>query len=263
MIGTDLDSDLAVVKVDDVPADQLVPVAIGDSDQVRVGETVVAIGNPFGYTGSMTIGIVSAKGRTLESMRSTESGQAFTAGDLIQTDAAINPGNSGGPLLDLKGEVIGVNRAIQTVATTASGEPASSGIGFAVPSNIVRRVVPALIANGSYDYPYLGITSQSDLTLDMIQELKLPQQTGAYVNSVASGGPADQAGLQGGTVETNYAGLYAGGDLIVAVDGQPVLSFGDMLSYLIYNKSPGDQVTMTVIRNDQQKEVTITLGKRP
>ncbi len=263
VIGTDLDSDLAVVKVDNLPSDPITPVAIGDSDQVRVGETVVAIGNPFGYTGTMTIGIVSAKGRTLESMRPADSGQSFTAGDLIQTDAAINPGNSGGPLLDLKGEVIGVNRAIQTVSTTAGGEPTSSGIGFAVPSNIVRRVVPSLIANGAYDYPYLGITSQSDLTLDMIQELKLPQQTGAYVNDVAPGGPADKAGIRGGTVETSYASLYAGGDLIIAVDGQPVQSFGDMLSYLIYNKSPGDQVTMTVIRNNQQKEVTITLGRRP
>lgn len=261
IVGTDLDSDLAVIKVD-VPQDTLVPLPLADSDQVRVGQTVIAIGNPFGLSGTMTIGIVSAKGRTLESMRQTDSG-FFTAGDIIQTDAAINPGNSGGPLLNLAGEVIGVNRAIRTTGATAAGDPVNSGIGFAVSGNIVRRVVPGLIANGEYNYPYLGITSRENLTLEMLDALGLPRQTGAYVTGVNPGGPAAEAGLVAGTRPTSFPGLPAGGDLIIAIDGRPVMSFGEMLGYLINNKGPGDQVTLTVIRNNQEREVTITLGKRP
>ncbi len=262
VVGTDLDSDLAVIKVD-LPAEYLVPVPIGNSDTVEVGQTVIAIGNPFGLNGTMTVGIVSAKGRTLESMRESNSGSYFTAADLIQTDAAINPGNSGGPLLNLGGEVIGVNRAIRTEGTNTSGEPTNSGIGFAVASNIINRVVPALIADGKYEYPYLGLSSQEDFSLDVIEELSLPQQTGVYIVGVIPGGPADQAGLQAGTQETSYIDLYAGGDLIIAVDAQPVRTFNDMLNYLVYNKAPGDQVVMTIIRNNEEKEVTITLGKRP
>ncbi len=262
VIGTDLDSDLAVVKVD-VAEDVLVPLPLGDSDQLRVGQSVVAIGNPFRLSGTMTVGIVSAKGRTLESMRQTEGGNFFTAGDIIQTDAAINPGNSGGPLLNLNGEVIGGNRAIRTTGATVTGDPINSGIGFAISSNIVRRVVPELIAEGSYDYPYLGITSREGLTLEMIEELGLQRQNGAYVTSVSPGGPADQAGLRAGDRPTSFPGLPAGGDLIVAVDGQPVMTFGDMLGYLIKNKSPGDQVTLTVLRDNTEEEVTITLGRRP
>ncbi|MEN4012163.1 MAG: trypsin-like peptidase domain-containing protein [Chloroflexota bacterium] len=262
VIGTDLDSDLAVVKVD-VPEDVLVPLPLGDSDQLRVGQSVIAIGNPFRLSGTMTVGIVSAKGRTLESMRLAEGGNFFTAGDIIQTDAAINPGNSGGPLLNLNGEVIGVNRAIRTTGATVTGDPVNSGIGFAISSNIVRRVVPALIAEGRYDYPFLGITSREGLTLEMIEELELPRQNGAYVISVTPGGPADDAGVRAGNQPTSFPGLPAGGDLIVAVDGQPVMTFGDMLSYLIKNKSPGDQVTLTILRDNTEMEVTITLGKRP
>lgn len=262
VIGQDLDSDLAVVKVD-VPAEELTPLPLGDSDQMRVGQIVVAIGNPFGLTGTMTMGIISAKGRTLESLREAESGTFFSAGDVIQTDAAINPGNSGGPLLNLTGEVIGVNRAIRTAGTTLTGEPVNSGIGFAVSSNIVRRVVPVLITQGHYDYPYLGISSREDLTLDQIEALGLPRQTGAYIVSVTPGGPADRAGLRGGSRATRFAGLPAGGDLIIAIDGQPVRTFSEMLSYLMKNKSPGDTVTLTILRDNQEKEVIVTLGKRP
>jgi 2-alkenal reductase len=262
VIGTDLDSDLAVVKVD-VPEDVLVPLPLGDSDQVKVGQTVIAIGNPFQLNGTMTLGIVSAKGRTLESLRQAEGGSFFTAGDIIQTDAAINPGNSGGPLLNLNGEVIGVNRAIRTTGTTITGDPVNSGIGFSISSNIVRRVVPELIANGKYDYPYLGITSRSNLTLRMIEELGLPRQTGAYVTAVTPGSPADRAGLRGGSRPTSFTGLPAGGDLIVGIDGKPVLTFDDLLSYLIKNKEPGDTVTLTIVRDGQEKEVNLTLGKRP
>ena len=262
VIGTDLDSDLAVVKVD-VPEDVLVPLPLGDSDQLKVGQTVVAIGNPFQLNGTMTLGIVSAKGRTLESLRQAESGSFFTAGDIIQTDAAINPGNSGGPLLNLNGEVIGVNRAIRTTGTTITGDPVNSGIGFSISSNIVRRVVPELIATGKYDYPYLGISSRSNLTLRMIEELGLPRQTGAYITAVTPGSPADRAGLRGGSRPTSFTGLPAGGDLLVAIDGQPVMTFDDLLSYLIKNKQPGDKVTLTIVRDGQEKEVDLTLGKRP
>lgn len=261
VIGTDLDSDLAVVKVA-APGEVLLPLEMGDSSIVQVGQTVVAIGNPFGLSGTMTVGIVSAKGRTLESMRQTEGGTFFTAGDIIQTDAAINPGNSGGPLINLNGEVIGVNRAISTTSTTVTGDPLNSGIGFAISGNIVKKVVPVLIERGSYDYPYLGITSREDLTLDMIEELDLPRHTGAYIISVTQGGPADTAGLRGGSQTTVYPGLAKGGDLIIEIDGLPVTSFGQMLSYLINNKNPGDQITLVVLRSGQEREVTVTLGKR-
>lgn len=265
VIGTDLDSDLAIVKVN-APASDLHPLTMGDSSALKVGQTVVAIGNPFGYDGTMTVGIVSALGRSLGSEHMAPGGnQTFTAGDLIQTDAAINPGNSGGPLFNLNGEVVGVNRAIQTTNYTASGEPVNSGIGFAVSSNIIKRVTPTLISNGKYDYPYLGIAALPSLSLDEIQALGLSQDTGAYVTDVTKGGPADKAGIVGANPNksTSLKGLNAGGDLITAIDGHKVLIFDDLLSYLITNKSPGDQVTLTVVRNGQQKDITVTLGKRP
>lgn len=262
VIGSDLDSDLAVIEVD-APDEVFVPLKMGDSDSMTVGQTVVAIGNPFRLSGTMTVGIVSAKGRTLESLRQAETGNFFTAGDIIQTDASINPGNSGGPLLNLNGEVIGVNRAIRTTGTTTTGDPVNSGIGFAISSNIVKRVVPVLIEKGSYDYPYLGITSREDLTLDMIEELGLARQTGAYVISVVPGSPADKAGLIGGSTETVVTGLPAGGDLIVSVDDRPVNTFSEMLSYLIANKGPGDDIILKILRGTEEMEVTLTLGKRP
>jgi len=262
VVGTDLDSDLAVLKVN-VDADQLVPLPLGDSDFASVGQTVVAIGNPYGLSGSMTVGIISARGRILDSMRQSTDGLYFTAGDLIQTDAAINPGNSGGPLINLKGEVIGVNRAIQTESTTITGEVSNSGIGFAISSNIVRRVVPSLIEKGFYDYPYLGLSSLSGLTLAAQEVLGLPQPNGAYVTSITPGGPADKAGLKAGTQATTVQGFYAGGDLIISVDGRQVNEFNDMLSYMILNKVPGDTMTVTVLRNGEALDLVITLGKRP
>ena len=262
VIGTDLDSDLAVIKVD-APTDVLFPLNMGDSDNLKVGQMVVAIGNPFGLTGTMTLGIVSAQGRTLESIRQTPEGSFFSAGGIIQTDAAINPGNSGGPLLNLKGEVIGINRAIRTTNLTAEGEPANSGVGFAIPVNIIKRVVPMLIETGQYDYPYLGVTSREEISLIEQEMLGLSQSSGAYVLDVTPDGPADQAGLRGGSTPTEIPGLNAGGDLIIAVDGRPVRVFGDLLSYLMANKSPGDSLVMTILRADVQEEVTITLGERP
>ena len=261
VVGTDLDSDLAVIKVD-VPEEYLNPLTLGNSDLLKVGQTVYAIGNPFGLSGTITMGIVSAKGRTLESMHQTESGDFFSAGDIIQTDASINPGNSGGPLLNLNGEVIGINRAIRTTGLTAMGEPINSGIGFAVSVNIVKRVVPMLIENGTYDYPYVGISAREELSLIEQEALGLTHSTGAYVVEVVTGGPADQAGVIGGTAPSSIAGLPAGGDLIIGVDGQEVRIFGEFLSYLMTNKQPGDTITIKVIRSGQELDIPITLEGR-
>lgn len=264
LVAVDLDSDLALLKVD-VPADSLNPLPLGDSDLVRVGDRVVAIGNPFGLSGTMTSGIVSALGRTLDSEHAAPGGQPFSAGDIIQTDAAINPGNSGGPLLNLQGEVIGVNRAIRTESFTVSGDAVSSGVGFAVPVNIVRRVIPALIAGGAYTYPYLGVSSldQQQLNLKVLELLGLPgDSSGAYVTCVTAGGPADQAGVHGAG-GCDSADLAPGGDLITAVDGVRVRQFGDLLSYLLEHTSVGQRVVLTVQRGSQQLDIPVTLGPRP
>jgi S1-C subfamily serine protease len=262
VVGQDLDSDLAVVKVD-VPQDELVPLAIGDSNQAAVGQTVVAIGNPYGLNSTMTVGIISARGRTLESIRQTAEGAYFSAGDLIQTDATINPGNSGGPLLNLNGEVVGVNRAIQTSGTTVSGTAVNTGIGFAVSSNILNLVLPSLIDGETYAYPYLGMSALPQISLTEADLLSLSEATGAYVVEIVPGGPADQAGIKAGDQPTQVQGLYGGGDLIIAVDGQKVLQFSDMLSYMMLNKHPGDQMVVTVLRGDQTIDLTVTLGERP
>ena len=251
-----------MIKVD-VPDDVLFPIAMGNSDELNVGQTVIAIGNPFGLSGTITVGIVSAKGRTLSSFRQASNGGYFSAGDIIQTDAAINPGNSGGPLLNLNGQVIGVNRAIRTDSSSASGDPINSGIGFAISSNIIDRVVPFLIDKGFYDYPYVGVTSQEDLTLIEREELGIDQTTGAYVLGVSENSPASKAGLIGGSQPTNIVGLFSGGDLIVSVDNRDVRVFGEFLSYIMANKSPGDDITLGIIRNGEFKEVVLTLGKRP
>ena len=262
VIAIDTDSDLAIIKVE-VPEEELYPLTLGDSADLKVGQTVVAIGNPFGLTGTMTTGIISALGRTLDSMRDAPGGSTFTAGDIIQTDTAINPGNSGGPLLNLRGEVVGVNRAIRTFNFTTEAEPLNSGIGFAIAINIVKRVAPALIAKGEYHYPYIGISSLPDISLIEMEALELPQSTGAYVTTVNAGGPAERAGLRAGTIPTDFPQLDAGGDLIIAIDGQPVRTFGDLLAYLINYKSPGDTVVLTILREDQKLDLELTLDKRP
>ncbi len=260
VIGTDLDSDIAVIKVE-APADEIHALPIGDSNMLRVGQTVIAIGNPFGLSGTMTTGIVSALGRTLDSLNDAPGGGFFTAGDIIQTDAAINPGNSGGPLFNLSGEVIGINRAIRTTSFSEGGDPVNSGIGFAISINIVKRVVPSLISNGVYNYPYMGISSISDLSLHNIEALNLPQQTGAYVTGVTPGSPAEAAGVQGATRDGD--GVPLGGDLIVGIDGQEVREFDSLLKYLINNKAPGETVTLTVLRDEQKLDLEMTLGNRP
>jgi 2-alkenal reductase len=229
-----------------------------------VGEFVVAIGNPFGLSGSMTVGIVSAVGRTLDSERTAPGGSFFTAGDIIQTDAAINPGNSGGPLINLNGEVVGVNRAIRTESFTVTGDAANSGVGFAIPINIVRRVVPALIKQGNYNYPYLGISSISDLNLKVLETLELPSDSyGAYITCITADSPADGAGLVGAGPCGGVTPLSTGGDLIIGIDGQVVRDFNDLLSYLINHTDVGQTVELTVIRDGEQMEIDLTLGARP
>jgi S1-C subfamily serine protease len=265
VIGVSTYGDLAVIHVD-APASELFPLPLGDSDLLRVGQSVIAIGNPFGLSGTMTTGIISALGRALPSGVVVPSGGYFSSGDIIQTDAALNPGNSGGPLLNLNGEVIGVNSAIRTTAYTDTGEPVNSGIGFAISINTVKRIVPSLIETGKFDYPYLGLSTMDNLTLDVLEQLNLTQTTGAYVTSVIPGGPAEEAGMRAGNqavTTPGYEGLYAGGDLIIAADGQSIQVFDDLMRYMLLHKAPGDTIVLTVLRGSEQVDVSITLGTRP
>jgi S1-C subfamily serine protease len=250
VVGVDTDSDLAVIKVD-VSPDVLVPMRLGDSDALQIGQYVVAIGNPFGLSGSMSVGIVSSVGRSLEGLNEDpQAGRPFTAGDIIQTDAAINPGNSGGPLLNLGGEVVGVNRAIRSFNFNDEGNTLNSGIGFAVSINIVKRVVPSLITEGSYDYPYLGVSSVSNLSLAEAQQRGLESTNGALISEVVSGGPADDAGVQSG-------------DMIVGIDGNAIQNFDEMIAYLFTHKSPGETVQLTIIRDGDEITIDLVLGARP
>lgn len=256
--AVDQDSDLAVVQVE-VTESELHPLALGNAAQTKVGQMVVAIGNPFGLEGTMTIGIVSGKGRTLNSQRTGAGGSVFPTGDIIQTDAAVNPGNSGGPLLNLDGKVIGVNESI----LTSGYEQASSGVAFAISVDTVRRIVPELIAKGEFNYPYLGIFSLGEITLLTQEVLRLPRATGVYVTGVAPGSPADLAGIRAGNKNTNLPGIPAGGDLIIAVDGHEVLSFNDLIVFLTMNRSPGDIIVLTILRGDEQMDLELTLDNRP
>lgn len=262
VIGSDGDADVAVIKVD-APVEELRPLAIGDSDSLQVGETVVAIGNPFGLSGTMTLGIVSGLGRTQASSAAPGGGGFFSTADIIQTDAAINPGNSGGPLFNMRGEVVGINQSIRTDNfDTTTGNAVNSGVAFSVSINLVKKVVPVLIRDGKYEYPYLGITSRSNMSLSEIEALGLDTFTGAYVIDVTPDGPADVAGIQAGSTPTRIS-YNAGGDLIIAFDGKPVTDFDELLSYLITTKSPGDTVVLTVLRNGESIDISVTLGARP
>ncbi len=257
VIGTDPDSDLAVIALQGV-TEPLTPLPLADSDLIRVGQRVVAIGNPFGLAGTMTVGIISGLGRTLSGNRTTADGASYTAPDIIQTDAAINPGNSGGPLINLAGEVIGINKALESQTGT------NSGVGFAIASNTVRQIVPYLIAEGRFVYPYLGISSSGDdLTLHVQEMLGLPQATGAYVSAVVPGGPAEQGGLRGDSATAQDTSFAGDGDLIVAVDGSAVRQFSDLMSYLINHTRPGQAITVSVLREGAPLDLTVTLGERP
>jgi 2-alkenal reductase len=258
VVGASPDADLAVIKVQ-APANELHPLTLGASDALKVGEGVVAIGNPFGQAGSMSTGIVSGLGRLLADGGTSASGGNYSIPDIVQTDAAINPGNSGGPLLDLSGNVIGVNTAIDS----ATGS--NSGVGYAIPADIVAQVAPALIKNGKYQAPYLGISGVT-LGSDLATANKLDANTrGVLVADVTTGGPAAKAGLKGSTQSTTVDGLptVIGGDVIVSVDGQAVKQFDDLLSYLFRHTAVGQQITLGVLRGGQTTNVTITLGARP
>jgi S1-C subfamily serine protease len=250
--GTDADSDLAVIQVDELP-EGVHPLTVGDSDQVRVGEYVIAIGNPFGLGSSMTIGIVSAVGRMIPTGVTP-----FAIPQAIQTDAAINPGNSGGPLLNLKGEVIGVNAQIAT-----GGTQANAGVGFAIPANIVRRVAPVLIESGSYQWPWLGVEGTS-VNLVIMKANNLRTQQGAYIDRVIPDGPAAEAGLQGssGTKQVDGFDIAVGGDVVIEADGKPVADFSDLLVDIAF-KNPGDVIELTILRDGQRQWVTVELAARP
>lgn len=259
LVGSDANSDLAVIVVERVPAG-VVALRLGDSDRVQVGQQVVAIGNPFGLRGTMSLGIVSGIGRMLSGSPADQSGAVsgtYTMPDIIQTDAAINPGNSGGPLLNLSGEVIGVNKAIY------SDSGVNSGVGFAIGANVVRRVATALILTGKYEYPYLGIVGQDEYSMAERQALGIAAQPGVYVVSVLADGPAAAAGLRGGSTPTAFGALQSGGDVITAVEGLPVLQFSDLLSYLAKNTKVGQTVKLTVWRAGTLLQVDVRLTARP
>jgi S1-C subfamily serine protease len=258
VIGRDPDSDIAVLRIErgDIA---LQTVELGDSDALRVGQRALAIGNPFGWQGTLTVGIVSGLGRTLQLGHMSErvSGR-FSIPEMIQTDAAINFGNSGGPLLDAQGRVIGVNTAMNSTSGV------SGGVGFAVPINTVKRVLPDLIATGTYRYPWLGITG-TDLRPVHREAMALDVPRGAIIDAVTPNGPADRAGLRGSTETVEQFGerIGIGGDVIVAIDDRPVRQFDDLLIHLVRAKRPGDTVQLTVVRDGAEQEVTVTLGERP
>jgi S1-C subfamily serine protease len=255
---TDPDSDLAVIKVN-VPAGQLRPVQVADSTQVKVGELAIAIGNPFGLEGTMTMGIISALGRTLPAESSVAQGLNYSIPDIIQTDAPINPGNSGGVLVDDTGRVIGVTAAIESAVQS------SAGIGFVIPSQIVQKVVPALIETGHYDQPWIGISGIS-LVPDLATAMGLPaDQRGALVVDVTADSPADKAGLRGSDRQAEIEGqqVRVGGDVIVAVDGQPVKKFDDLITYLARSTEVGQTIELTMLRGGQEETVSLTLEARP
>ncbi|MGD9099685.1 MAG: trypsin-like peptidase domain-containing protein [Anaerolineae bacterium] len=259
LVASDQDSDLAVLKVDDVDPERLFPLEFGDSSSLRVGQRVIAIGNPWELGGTMTVGIVSALGRSLQS-RFTLDGGFYSIPDIIQTDAAINPGNSGGPLLDSHGRVVGVNTAIR------SEDRGNSGVGFAVPVDIVKRVVPALISERRFRYPYLGIYSPSFFTVaELAEVLDLPVQRGVLITDIAPGGPASEAGLQGGSEEIEVWGqpVNVGGDIILAIDGYELRDFADMIAYLVKETSVGQEITLTILRDGEILQTPLTLGERP
>jgi serine protease Do len=258
LVAADPYSDLAVVKVD-VPADELRPIQLGDSTQLKVGELSIAIGNPFGLEGTMTVGFVSAVGRSLSAQSSGQSGAYYSIPDVIQTDASINPGNSGGVLVDEMGKLLGVTSAIESTSGS------NSGIGFAIPESIVQKVVPALIEAQHYDYPWLGV-SGTTLTSKLAQAMGLDaNQRGALVMTVVAGGPAEAAGLIGSDQQATVDGqeVTVGGDVIVAIDGTPIRDFDTLVAYLVNHTTVGQAVTLTVLRDGQETAVSVTLGTRP
>jgi S1-C subfamily serine protease len=264
VLGADAFSDLAVIKIDPSGLDWQ-PVELGNIDELQVGDRAIAIGAPFDFAGSMTVGTVSGLGRSIRSLDAR-----YTIPEVIQTDAPINPGNSGGPLLDSAGRVIGINAQIRS----DDGVRANSGVGFAIPIYIAQRVIPALIEQGVYTHPFLGVSGQS-FSPEWASALGFPVDArGAYVSEALANGPAGKAGLRGAERDTKIVTgvnamtgepyyLQAGGDLIIAINDQPVEKFDDLLVYLFRNASVGDEVQLTVLRADgDQQVISVQLGAR-
>ncbi len=254
IVGTDPSTDLAVLRVE-TSANALTPLPLGNSDKVRVGDPVVAIGNPFGLDRTVTSGIVSALQRLITAPN------RFTIDHVIQTDAPINPGNSGGPLLNARGQVIGVNTQIET--GTGSSATGNVGIGFSVPSNTVKDVVAQILRTGRVEHAYLGISGQA-VNSDLAETYNLPVKAGVLVGSVTDGSGADKAGLQGGAREVVVAGetYVLGGDIIVGLGGQRISSIEELRDAIAGYK-PGDKVTVVIYRDGDKSSVTVTLGRQP
>jgi S1-C subfamily serine protease len=257
LIGADPDSDLAVIQVDN-PGFTLTPIMVSDSSEAKVGQIVAAIGNPFGLENTMTVGIVSALGRTLPAGESFNNGATYSIPDIIQTDAPINPGNSGGPLVNDQGALIGVTSAIESPVR------ANAGVGFAIPSTIVNRVIPELIKDGKYEHPYVGISGTS-LTPDLAKAMDLTAtQRGALVEEIVPNSPADKAGLHGSDRQVTIDGqdVNVGGDVITAIDSTPVKSMDDVIVYLADHTGVGQKVTLTILRDGKEMSLDVTLEAR-
>lgn len=261
LVGFDQFADLAVIKVKNITSDKLTPLPLANSTNLRIGETVVAIGNPFGLSGSMTVGIVSGLGRLLPSNENGENlgtTSSFSIPNIIQTDAAINPGNSGGPLIDTQGRVIGINTAI------FSNTGVYSGVGFAIPSNTISKVAQSLIQTGSYRHPYIGILGLS-LTPDLAKQIGLTQTKGFLVTSITKGSPAEKDDLRAGTTTKTLNGrdFDVGGDIILKIDNRDVTKIDDILAYLESQKHVGDKIHLTILRDNTIRELDLVLGERP
>jgi S1-C subfamily serine protease len=251
VVGSDPFDDVAVIKINQNISERLHPLILGNSSSVEVGDQVIAIGNPYGLAGSMSLGIVSQKGRLIST-----GGSAFSIPSVIQTDALINPGNSGGPLLNINEEVIGMNSA-----GVLSDSGAFSGIGLAVPSNTISKIVPVLISKGNYTHPWLGV-SASTLTSKLTENFEHLRRDfkGVYVDSITKDGPADKAGLRGST--TDQYGDKHGTDIITAIDNRNVTYMEDLVSYLDEHKKPGEKLDLTVLRNQSYLDIGVLLGDR-
>ncbi|HEX2472330.1 MAG TPA: trypsin-like peptidase domain-containing protein, partial [Nitrososphaera sp.] len=254
LIGSDPSADIAVLYVEDVSKEKLLPLSLADSSNVRVGERVAAIGNPFGLSGSLTSGIVSGVGRQIPA----QDDEGFTIPDILQTDAPINPGNSGGPLLNMRGQVIGINSAI--FSTTGQ----FAGVGFAIPSNTIAQIVPSLITTGSYQHPWLGIAG-TDMAPGIAERLGLDEPRGFLVMDVVAGSPAEKAGIQRGDEDAVIDGIpmKLGGDVIIAIDNNTIRKIDDILAYVEIEKSVGDDLEIMILRDGQMMEVIATLAARP
>ncbi len=252
VVGIDRDTDLAVIKVDPEGLN-LHPLPLGNIDDLKVGSRIIVIGNPFGNTNTLTTGIISALGRQINLPESQ-----YYLPEVIQTDAAINPGNSGGPMLNEQGEVVGVTFMIQSTSA------ANAGVGFGIPAYFVERVTRALIANGRYEHPWLGVVGES-ISPFIARELQLPVTSGVLVATAVADGPAAQAGVRGGDKQARVEGarFTVGGDIITAIDGQPIIMFDDLLAYLSRYTEPGQKVTLTVVRDGETIAIEVTLGVRP